>query len=245
MRILIIRHGDPDYERDTLTEKGKREAVLLAERLKKEKLDYIYSSPYGRAKDTCMYAAKTLNREKDVVIEPLFCEFQRPHSITYPDGSEKGSIWDLLPEYWTKQEAFYDKEEWKNHPALKNGDVVSYYTSVVNRLDEILKEHGYTREGGYYRTEKGNTDTIAIFCHFGVEMILLSRLCNISPFPLLHHFVALPTSVTTLYTEERREGIASFRCTGFGDISHLYAGGEEASFSARFCEVYGDGTRQD
>ena len=83
MRILIIRHGDPDYERDTLTEKGKREALLLAERLKKEKIDYLYSSPYGRAKDTCMYAAKALNREKDVMIEPLFCEFQRPHSITY------------------------------------------------------------------------------------------------------------------------------------------------------------------
>ncbi|MBR4943005.1 MAG: histidine phosphatase family protein, partial [Clostridia bacterium] len=66
-----------------------------------------------------------------------------------------------------------------------------------------------------------------------------------SPFPLLHHFVALTTSVTMLYTEERREGISTFRCSGFGDISHLYAGGEEPSFSARFCEVYGDGTRQD
>ncbi len=245
MRILIIRHGDPDYENDTLTEKGRREAKLLAERLKNEKIDRIYSSHFGRAKDTCMYTAKTLGKEKEVVIEPLFCEFQRPHSITYSDGKEKGSIWDLLPEYWTKQESFYDLKEWKTHPALQNGDVVEYYDSVVNRLDEILKTHGYTREGGYYRTKKGNTDTIAIFCHFGVEMILLSHLCNISPFPLLHHFVALPTSVTTLYTEERREGIATFRCCGFGDLSHLYAGKEEPSFSARFCEVYGDGTRQD
>ena len=33
MRILIIRHGDPDYEIDGLTEKGKREAALLAKRL--------------------------------------------------------------------------------------------------------------------------------------------------------------------------------------------------------------------
>ena len=31
MRILLIRHGDPDYEHDTLTEKGRREAALLAE----------------------------------------------------------------------------------------------------------------------------------------------------------------------------------------------------------------------
>ena len=32
MRILFIRHGDPDYENDTLTEKGHREAALLAEK---------------------------------------------------------------------------------------------------------------------------------------------------------------------------------------------------------------------
>ena len=32
MRILLIRHGDPDYENDTLTEKGCREAELLAKR---------------------------------------------------------------------------------------------------------------------------------------------------------------------------------------------------------------------
>ena len=31
MRILFVRHGDPDYVNDTLTEKGHREAACLAE----------------------------------------------------------------------------------------------------------------------------------------------------------------------------------------------------------------------
>ena len=35
MKILIIRHGDPDYEHDSLTETGWTEASLLAERLYK------------------------------------------------------------------------------------------------------------------------------------------------------------------------------------------------------------------
>ena len=35
MKIVIIRHGDPDYEKDSLTEKGWREAKLLAERISK------------------------------------------------------------------------------------------------------------------------------------------------------------------------------------------------------------------
>ena len=38
MKLLIVRHAEPNYEIDGLTEKGKREAALLAERLKKEKI---------------------------------------------------------------------------------------------------------------------------------------------------------------------------------------------------------------
>ena len=33
MKILLIRHGEPDYEEDGLTEKGKREAAFLAGRI--------------------------------------------------------------------------------------------------------------------------------------------------------------------------------------------------------------------
>ena len=77
-----------------------------------------------------------------------------------------------------------------------------------------------------------------LFCHFGVECVLLSHNMKISPLVLWHNFVALPTSVTTLITEEREQGKALFRCNAFGDISHLYAGGEPASFQARFCETY-------
>jgi probable phosphoglycerate mutase len=36
MRILIIRHGDPYYPTDSLTEKGQREAELLSKKLIKE-----------------------------------------------------------------------------------------------------------------------------------------------------------------------------------------------------------------
>ena len=52
MRILLIRHGDPDYENDSLTEKGRREAHMLASRLINERIDYIYCSTMGRAKET-------------------------------------------------------------------------------------------------------------------------------------------------------------------------------------------------
>ena len=52
MRILLIRHGDPDYVNDTLTEKGRREAALLAKRAVSMNMGECYKSPLGRAKDT-------------------------------------------------------------------------------------------------------------------------------------------------------------------------------------------------
>ena len=45
-------------------------------------------------------------------------------------------------------------------------------------------------------------------------------------------------AVVDLVTEERRKGIASFRMSSFGDISHLYAHQEPPAFAARFCETY-------
>ena len=66
MRLLIIRHGDPDYARDNLTEKGKREAKLLSEMLAKDKIDYLYCSPLGRAKATCGGKARFGTRHRAV-----------------------------------------------------------------------------------------------------------------------------------------------------------------------------------
>lgn len=236
MRILIIRHGDPDYDNDTLTKKGWREAELLAKKLVSEKIDYIYSSPLGRAKHTCLCSAKAMGREQDVVVCDWLREFI--HDVTLPTGETQDISWDLLPSLWTETEKLYHYKDWKTQDFYQNSGIDKEYDEVIKQLDALIAKHGYVREGNSYRVEKRNRDTIALFCHFGLEAVLLSRLCNISPLPLWHHFVALPTSVTTLYTEERREGQAVFRMTGFGDTGHLYAGGEPPSFSARFCETF-------
>lgn len=243
MRLLIIRHGDPDYEHDTLTEKGRREAALLAERLAKEKIDYIYASPLGRAKDTCMYTARRIGMEDKVIVKPWLREFSCPHTL--PSGEKKSIVWDMLPSFWTNEEKLFDRNAWQEQDFFKEADVKKAYAEVTDGLDELLAAHGYVREGAYYKAVRSNRDTVALFCHFGLEMMLLSRLLNISPIVLTHQFVALTSSVTTLYTEERREGAAAFRCCGFGDTGHLYAGGETPSFSARFCEVYNSDERHD
>ena len=44
MKLLIIRHADPDYSIDSLTEKGRREAELLADRLCR----LLYAETHGK-----------------------------------------------------------------------------------------------------------------------------------------------------------------------------------------------------
>ena len=52
MRLLIVRHADPDYSIDSLTPAGWEEAKLLADRLAPIPVAAYYVSPLGRAKDT-------------------------------------------------------------------------------------------------------------------------------------------------------------------------------------------------
>ncbi len=235
MRLLIIRHADPDYSSDSLTEKGWREAEALSAKLAKEKIDYSYVSPLGRARDT---AKKGLEKPS---MEPVVCDWLREfHAPIYrPDrGGEKIICWDWLPQDWTIEDKYYDPEKWGDTEVMKEGNVKAEYDRVAAGLDELLARHGYEREGRLYRAVRANNDTIAIFCHFGAECVLLSHLLGVSPMVLWHGFCAAPSSVTTVYTEERREGIASFRVASFGDISHLYVADEPPAFAARFCECY-------
>ena len=131
-----------------------------------------------------------------------------------------------------------DKNTWRETEVAKNSDLVEVYDHVIEEFDRFLAEHGYVREGAHYRVEKESDETVTFFCHFGISCVLLSHLWNVSPFVLWHCLALAPTSVTEVVTEEREQGTAYFRGLKVGDISHLYSGGEEPSFAARFCETY-------
>lgn len=233
MKLLIIRHGDPDYSIDSLTETGWTEARLLAQRLSKLDIKAFCCSPLGRARDTAAPTLNAMNREAEIC--PWLREFAP--KVKKPDGH--GSVsWDWLPQDWTVRDYFYDKDRWTEAPEFQDAGVPEEYRWVTQELDALIARHGYIRDGNLYRAAQPNRNTIVLFCHYGLECVLLSHLLNCSPMIFWQGSCALPTSVTTLITEERREGIACFRMNGFGDISHLYAAGQEPSFSARFCETY-------
>lgn len=243
MKLLIVRHGDPDYAVDSLTEKGWREAEFLAERLSRIETKAYYVSPLGRAKDTASCTLKRVGRTAQEC--GWLREFHAP--IWRPDVSDRKMIpWDWLPQDWMADERFFRCDEWDRPGPMAEGEVRAEYDRVAHALDELLKGHGYEREGHAYRAVRPNTDTLVFFCHFGVGCVMLSHLLNLSPMVLWHGFCAAPTSVTTLVTEERRTGTAAFRMLSFGDISHLYHNGEPPAFAARFRETcYNEWERQD
>lgn len=237
MELWIIRHGDPDYVHDSLTEKGIREAELLAERLSKYNITAFYCSPLGRAQNTASYTLEKMGRTAETL--PWAREFEG----TVREGLIKRGCWDRKPDYWTAIDDYYDYDKWIEVDLMKKNKVKKYLDKVYLGVDELLEKHGYVKSGRIYNAVNSNHDIVVLFCHFGVESVILSRIFSISPMILWHNFRALPTAVTRLVTEEREQGKAIFTCLQYGDLSHLYAGGEEPSFQARFCECYGDDTR--
>ena len=234
MKLMIVRHADPDYSIDSLTPVGWEEARLLAERMAKLDITDFYVSPLGRARDTASLTLEKIDRKAEVC--PWLREFEAP--IYKPDSPKPGCTWDWLPQDWTVEPRYYDPDRWTEPEVMQAGDVAGQADWVASHLDAVLAAHGYERNGNLYRAVRPNTDTLAFFCHFGVECVMLGHLLHVSPMVLWHGMCAAPSSVTILNTEERRKGIVSFRMSTFGDTSHLYAGGREPSFAARFCETW-------
>lgn len=250
MRLLLIRHGDPDYEHDTLTKRGCREAELLAESLADEPIDEIYVSPLGRAQKTAGY---TLAKKG---MKAVTCEWLREfHSTVNFSGSpeiragyqdaymdkdavSRNIIWDMKPAYRGEHRELYDLEDWTRSEVVTSGETLRQYEWVTGCLDDFLAAHGYERDGFNYHAAGANRKTIALFCHFGVICVLLSHLLNLPVITVMHAFSLYPSSLTEVVTEERDQGVASFRALRVGDISHLKAARVEPSFMGRFCETF-------
>lgn len=110
MRILFIRHADPDYATDSLTTEGHQEARLLGEFLKNKELGHLYVSPMGRARKTLEYIlnAKGINdytvldwvHEFEPIVDMNNGELRHaydPENIG-PDGHIFPRIsWDMYP----------------------------------------------------------------------------------------------------------------------------------------------------
>ncbi len=175
MRLLFIRHGNPDYGNDCLTELGRRQAALAAARVAEEAPARLYTSPQGRARQTAAYAERLLG----LTAEPL----PWLRELAWGDGRGEPGAADNP---WSIAQAAMDagsslaEADWRAQGGFPQNLVCEEVTSRVAALDNFLAQNGYVRENGPYRCLRANADTLALFCHGGVLTAICCHLLGLS-----------------------------------------------------------------
>ena len=105
MRLYIIRHADPNYENDTITDFGKEEARALAKRLSLEELSKIYCSTMNRAVETMLFTKELLG------LEPVMCDWMR--EVDWSNTIDNyANPWDLPGEFLLNEPDMPNSKNW-------------------------------------------------------------------------------------------------------------------------------------
>lgn len=234
MLLYIIRHGDPIYNPDSLTEKGILQAKALAKRLAVHGLDRIFVSPMIRARQTAQPTCDLLK------IKPEVAEW-----------TSESLAWQ---EFACNDESFGDKIEWSfNVPKVryKAPEVLALddrwyeadpfcrtkaregYARIQRESDKFTEMLGYKREGTLYRILHPSDERVAVFCHSGFGSVWISYLLAIHPIIFWSSFGLNHSSVTILEFMNTENGITAPYCLTLSDTSHLYADGLPLEFCNR------------
>ena len=209
MRIVFVRHGEPDYEHDCLTEDGKRQASAAAERLREEGIEQIFSSPFGRARETAAAAADALKLPVRIL------DFMHELYWGSDDGTPVfagGHPWEIADEL-CRQGWDLTRTDWREHPFFVHNRVTAEADRVAKETDEWLLSLGYRRDGAYYRCERENDDqfTVALFSHGGSSAAAMAHILNMT-FPYACGLFHLDFTGITVIRLSRAPGSVTLPC---------------------------------
>lgn len=235
MRLLLVRHAEPDYSVDSLTPRGRWEAELLSRRLSRLKnVEGWFCSPLGRARDT---AAPTLQKV-GAEAETLFWLHEFRGRAVDPDTGAERLAWDFPPRMVERYPDLYRADAWLTSPPFAGTDTPRIWRETREGLAALLGRWHYTRDGSVWRCPDNHRGVIVCVCHFGIAMAVCADLLGISPVALWQGMCMRPASVTSLVTEERVKGEVWWRCEALGDTSHLAVADQIPSTAAQFPEIY-------
>lgn len=217
MRIIFVRHGHPDYNKDCLTELGHQQAKACADRLKDEKIDKFYSSSCGRAYETALHIAEGRGME----VEKL--DFMREIGWG-PAGSDKGQA-GYDP--WTLGARMVDRGQslmsptWPFEEPYNTSFTSDRILLVGEAFDKWLENFAITREGSLYRMGKPQYDTILLASHGGSSSAVMSRIFNL-PMPFVSRAI-LPnfTAVTVISFWAEEGSLFSPQIEIMNDARHI------------------------
>ncbi|MBQ6551817.1 MAG: histidine phosphatase family protein [Lachnospiraceae bacterium] len=217
MRLLFVRHGEPNYRDDCLTPTGLKQAEACAKRLEHEGITKIYSSPMGRALETARFTSELL----DLPIKQL--DYMHEISWGSRDGSPlpmDGHPWALASRLIEEGDWNFKDDNWRNHPYFRNNLVMDYHDLIVDSIDEFLEKYGYERYGTRYFCHFLTDETPVIFSHGGSSGCAISHIINL-PFPYFASiFEYWFTSIIVLEFPDKPGSIVYPRVRLFNDCAH-------------------------
>ncbi len=222
MRIVFVRHGEPDYAHDCLTEHGHLQAAAAAERLREEGISEVWSSTMGRAMETADYTSRALG----LPVRPL--DFMREVHWGSMDGTElfaNGHPWDIADEL-ARQGYNLNRPDWREHPYFRNNLVCEHVDRVERGIDGWLRDLGYIREGFYYRCVRKDSEqkTVALFSHGGSSCAAMGHILNL-PFPYATALLHLEFTGITVLRMDRKPGSMALPCLELAnDAKHIGEG---------------------
>ena len=219
MRIIFVRHGEPDYEHDCLTGEGRKQALAAAERLRREEIEEIWSSPLGRAAETAGATSAALG----LPVRTL--DFMRELSWGSVDGTPVyagGHPWEAADEM-VRQGWNLADPSWRSHPFFANNRVTAGADDVARKTDEWLAQLGYVREGAYYRCCRPDSrqKTVALFCHGGSSSAAIAHMINMT-FPCACALFHQEFTGITILRLDRNPGARLLPCLELvNDAAHI------------------------
>lgn len=231
MLLYIVRHGDPDYVTDSLTERGKLQAEAVGKRIAASGISQIYSSPMGRARQTAEPACRLLGLPCQ--IEPWAHEVEDDRLSCEPYG--KPTSVSLIQNTYFLENGGIDLPYDRAYEAVSfRSSGMKEATAYIQRGGrDFLERLGYREENGVYRILRENEDKVALFCHSVMARAWLSTLLHIPIHLMWSGFHYTHTGVTVVEFRNRPNGITAPTCLCYNDMSHLYAYGPDMCFDRR------------
>ena len=223
MLLYIVRHGDPNYELDCLTERGHIQAEAVGKRIAASGINEIYSSPMGRARQTAAPACRLLNLPCH--IEDWAHEVEEERLTPEPYG--KLTSVSLIQNTYYRENGGIDLPYDRGFEAVgfRYSDMKTATERIAAGGRDFLERLGYKEENGVYKILRKNEDKVALFCHTVMARAWLSTLLHIPIHLMWAGFQMTHTGVTVIEFKNNENGITAPYCRCFSDMSHLYAEG--------------------
>ena len=237
MVLYYIRHGDPVYDPDSLTEEGHRQAQALAERFKLHPFDEIYCSTSVRAQMTAEPTCNALRKKMILLDWAHEANAGKYFFAKRTDGRETWAFYEpRTRRAFNAPDVRALGNDWTSSPRFRDTRYAEGVAFINKSTDGFMRTLGYEhdRENGYYTTGLPEDNRrIALFAHQGIGFAFLSSLLDI-PYPYFSTHYDIGHTGVTVIEFRRRDDDVIFPCVlQHSNDSHLFAAGLSTTYNGR------------